>query len=403
MISRLLMFGSIAFVSVLPVSIFWYWQYQLAIDSKLSLSGDSQQIPGQLVLYFESLSEAFIMTVVLGIVIACVLGWLLAIATAKQLRRFVDTAKTVAEGDFTTRVSISMKYRSDELQELEDSFNQMIEQLGKADTELNNTRELAEKINRSKSGFRSKMSHELQSHLDSIIGFAQELRSDTIDPMTIKQESLIKKITNSGEHLSKLISQIHDLEQGEEGDFSFTLDSKNPAEVIDERQNITETLAVKRSTSKMNNAVAENLPVIKIDATQLKQVLYIEDNLLNAELMEVIFDSVPNAELTIARSGELGVKLAKELSPDLILMDIFLPGIDGIEASYILKNSNRTAGIPIIAISAEEWDVDARHAKEVGFFAYLTKPINIPETLNTIEKALNPEAVELNEVLPVSS
>jgi signal transduction histidine kinase/CheY-like chemotaxis protein len=120
----------------------------------------------------------------------------------------------------------------------------------------------------------------------------------------------------------------------------------------------------------------------------MRRVLYIEDNMLNVQLMELIFESVPNAELTIAMTGEQGVKLAKEISPDLILMDIFLPGMDGIEASRLLKDSNRTTDIPIIAISAATWNVDVERARDVGFFAYLTKPIDISETLSTIQKAL---------------
>jgi signal transduction histidine kinase/CheY-like chemotaxis protein len=121
---------------------------------------------------------------------------------------------------------------------------------------------------------------------------------------------------------------------------------------------------------------------------KMKRVLYIEDNPLNTRLMELIFASIPNAELTTAMTGEEGVKLANEISPDLILMDIFLPGIDGIEAARLLKDPSKTSDIPIIAISAATWDVDVERARDVGFFAYLTKPINIPEALSTIQKAL---------------
>ena len=127
---------------------------------------------------------------------------------------------------------------------------------------------------------------------------------------------------------------------------------------------------------------------------RLKQVVYIEDNPVNTKLMEMIFEFLPNVELTVAMSGEQGVELVKEISPDLILMDIFLPGMDGIEASRLIKDSRHTTDIPIIAISAATWDVDIERARDVGFFAYLTKPIDIPETLSTIRKALKQSSTD---------
>jgi signal transduction histidine kinase/ActR/RegA family two-component response regulator len=135
-----------------------------------------------------------------------------------------------------------------------------------------------------------------------------------------------------------------------------------------------------------------NIPKQRAYSTDLtartKRVLYIEDNPINTQLMELIFASIPNAELTTAMTGEEGLKLANQISPDLILMDIFLPGMDGLEASRILKDSTSTTDIPIIAISAATWDVDVDRARDLGFFAYLTKPIDIPQTLSTIQKAL---------------
>ena len=118
------------------------------------------------------------------------------------------------------------------------------------------------------------------------------------------------------------------------------------------------------------------------------RVLHIEDNPTNAHLMVRIFEGLPNMQLITAFDAESGLELLRTQLPDLVLMDIQLPGMDGIEALTILKQSNRTRNIPVIAISAAAMTADIDRAKDAGFYAYLIKPLDIGKTLETVRNAL---------------
>ena len=92
--------------------------------------------------------------------------------------------------------------------------------------------------------------------------------------------------------------------------------------------------------------------------------------------------------LLSAGDGDLGIALAREFMPAVILMDINLPGISGTEAMTILRADPATAHIPIVAISANAMPSDIRKGLEAGFFSYLTKPILINEFMDTLDTAL---------------
>lgn len=124
------------------------------------------------------------------------------------------------------------------------------------------------------------------------------------------------------------------------------------------------------------------------NSNKLCRVLYIEDNPINRELMSGVFKSMPNIELTTAETAEIGLEMVNSQMPDLILMDIQLPGIDGIEALKILKGSEKTRRIPVVAISASAMSIDIDRASGIGFYDYLTKPINLSKTLAVIRSAL---------------
>ena len=83
-----------------------------------------------------------------------------------------------------------------------------------------------------------------------------------------------------------------------------------------------------------------------------------------------------------------GIEMASADPPDLILMDISLPDMDGIEAARRLKSRAETRDIPIIGISAAAMKRDIERAEEAGFYAYQTKPFNLDEFLQTVERAL---------------
>lgn len=123
-----------------------------------------------------------------------------------------------------------------------------------------------------------------------------------------------------------------------------------------------------------------------------RTLLYVEDNPANLKLVQQLVARRPNLRLLSAVTGGLGVELARGYRPDLILMDINLPGINGFQALNILRDDPVTAQIPVMAISANATPSDIRKGLDAGFFRYLTKPINV----NTFMEALD-QALELAE------
>jgi PAS domain S-box-containing protein len=121
-------------------------------------------------------------------------------------------------------------------------------------------------------------------------------------------------------------------------------------------------------------------------------VLYVEDNPANLLLVETFIERWPEFRFLGARDGISGVALARASHPDVILMDIDLPDISGIDALHILASSPETAKIPVIALTAKAMQQDIEAGKRAGFFRYLTKPVNLVELMNALDSALNPMA-----------
>jgi len=126
---------------------------------------------------------------------------------------------------------------------------------------------------------------------------------------------------------------------------------------------------------------------IQADA-QLRTLLYVEDNPANLMLVEDLIARRPDMRLLSARDGINGVAIARASRPDVILMDINLPGISGIRALRILAEDPATAHIPVVALSANAMPRDIEKGMEAGFFRYLTKPIKVNEFMDTLDVAL---------------
>ncbi|NQV44362.1 MAG: response regulator, partial [Rhodospirillales bacterium] len=127
------------------------------------------------------------------------------------------------------------------------------------------------------------------------------------------------------------------------------------------------------------------------DPERTYSVLCVEDNEDNAKLMVRIFDSISNADLHVAVTGRAGVQYAKKFQPDMILMDINLPDISGIEATKILQRTDATKDIPIIAISASIWRAKNGVTEDVSFHHYVEKPFDVNEIYNLINSVLSGE------------
>jgi PAS domain S-box-containing protein len=117
-------------------------------------------------------------------------------------------------------------------------------------------------------------------------------------------------------------------------------------------------------------------------------LLYIEDNPANLKLIEQLIARRSDLRLLTAQNGTDGISLAHGYLPDVILMDINLPGISGIEAMKIIRLDATTAHIPIVALSANAIPRDIEKGIEAGFFRYLTKPIKVNEFMETLNVAL---------------
>ncbi len=120
----------------------------------------------------------------------------------------------------------------------------------------------------------------------------------------------------------------------------------------------------------------------------LHTLLYVEDNPANLMLVEDLIARCPGMRLLSAIDGNRGIEMARAHRPDVILMDINLPGISGIQALKILRADPATAHIPVVALSANAIPRDIEKGLAAGFFRYLTKPIKINEFMDTLDLAL---------------
>ncbi|ODV09305.1 MAG: hypothetical protein ABT20_11330 [Rubrivivax sp. SCN 70-15] len=129
-----------------------------------------------------------------------------------------------------------------------------------------------------------------------------------------------------------------------------------------------------------------------VPAADGRTVLYIEDNPVNQALMEGMLGHRAGLRLLMAEQPEAGLALATQARPDLVLLDIQLPGIDGFEVLRRLRADARTSGIPVVAVSANAMPADLAQARAAGFAEYLTKPLDLPLLLATVDRMLGAPA-----------
>lgn len=387
---------------------------------------------------------------------------------------------------------------------------------------LTDAKSVAEKANLAKSEFLSRMSHELRSPLNAILGFAQLMASDS-PPPTRSQQASIEMILQGGWYLLELINEILDLAMIESGKLVLSLTPVALADVMRECQAISEPQALKRGISMtfprfdapwyvsadrtrlkqvlinlLSNAIKYNRPggtvvvecctsapgrtrisvqdtgegltpdklaqlfqsfnrlgragsaeegtgiglvvskrlielmqgsigvdsVVGVgsvfraelnsavapepaaeaepaaavaqppvpDHARERTVLYVEDNPANLKLAEQLIARCSDIRLLSAVDGTLGIEIARARQPDVILMDIGLPGISGLDALRILRTDPATAHIPVVAVSANAIPRDIAQGLAAGFFRYITKPIKTDEFMKTLRMALDAAA-----------
>ncbi|MDP1635682.1 MAG: response regulator, partial [Gallionellaceae bacterium] len=147
-------------------------------------------------------------------------------------------------------------------------------------------------------------------------------------------------------------------------------------------------LAMEESAMEGGDAATVAQPQVHRAARLHSTLLYVEDNPANMQLVEQIIARHPDSSLLTAVNGKSGIEIARDKQPDVILMDINLPDINGFEALNILHEDPATAHIPVIAVSANAMQLDIEMGQKAGFFRYITKPIKVNEFMEALNVAL---------------
>jgi CheY-like chemotaxis protein/anti-sigma regulatory factor (Ser/Thr protein kinase) len=213
---------------------------------------------------------------------------------------------------------------------------------------------------------------------DTGAGLSPEELAQLFQPFNrLRQEAGDEEGTGIGLVVTKQLVKLMGGEIGVESTvgtgsvFWFELDSAEPSQLAVE---------VVKSAAPAGPQVPEGTP--------LHTLLYVEDNPANLSLIKQLIARRPDLRLLTAVNGRLGIEVAMESQPEIILMDINLPDINGFDALKILRGNPATAHIPVVALSANAMPRDIEKGMEAGFFRYLTKPIKILEFMDMLHVTL---------------
>lgn len=149
-----------------------------------------------------------------------------------------------------------------------------------------------------------------------------------------------------------------------------------------------------------DQSIIRDAPELNVEISHLPKringtnsILYVEDNPANMRLMRELITQLPRTEFIEAGTAEEGLELIKQSKPDLVLMDINLPGMDGFEAFEVMRDDPNMSDIPVIALTANAMPREVEKGRELGFKAYLTKPIDVASTLAEITRVLEESKV----------
>ncbi len=156
---------------------------------------------------------------------------------------------------------------------------------------------------------------------------------------------------------------------------------------------VTLPLVVGKTVEKLRQQKFQNYNDIQFDENF--KVLLVEDNVLNQDLVGALMEQI-NVELIIANNGLEGIEFAEKHMPSTILMDMHMPGMDGIETIKRIKDNDKTAHIPIIGYSADAFAETRKKAYETGVLDYLTKPLDLNKLLSVLNRFGRSPNIELD-------
>jgi CheY-like chemotaxis protein len=125
-----------------------------------------------------------------------------------------------------------------------------------------------------------------------------------------------------------------------------------------------------------------------VNASGTKKVLYVEDYQVNLDLVQAILDTRPHVQLLTAAQGSVGLELARQHVPDLILLDLHLPDMTGEECLRQMRGIAAIADIPVVIISADATSEQCRHFLKLGVADYLTKPFDVSHFEEVVDRYL---------------
>jgi len=231
----------------------------------------------------------------------------------------------------------------------------------------------------------------------------------TIDCKVVSEKVFRIEITDTGEglskeqqeHLFKPFVRISNNQDEMEGTGIGLVITKKLIELMDGSIGCTSTVGSgstfwleiplgqdEQCHKEINDEILLSAPLAK-KKKPTQKILYIEDNPANLRLVTQILSHRPNVETITAHEPWLGIDLAVEHQPDLILLDINLPDIDGYQVLKHIQNINITSSIPVLAISANAMPKDIEKGLAAGFNEYITKPLDIKKFLITIDEYLS--------------
>jgi signal transduction histidine kinase/ActR/RegA family two-component response regulator len=253
---------------------------------------------------------------------------------------------------------------------------------------------------------RTRLKQVLINFLSNAVKYNKVGGSVVVDYATVTPARIRIRVTDTGEGLpAEMLAQLFQpfnrlgKEAGiEEGTGIGLMVSKQLVELMKGRIGVESTVGVGSvfwfelglAAAPQPVAIGANaiVPAPAPNGPQVRTVLYVEDNPANLMLVEDLVARRPDILLLSATEGNRGIEIARASQPDMILMDINLPGISGLQALKLLRADPATAHIPVVALSANAIPRDIEKGLVAGFFRYLTKPIRVNEFMDALDAAL---------------